>query len=93
MAKEKGHAKSKVSALSCASSSRDGEDWRSHSIESSPIEDSAEQLKKIHPQDKLFKAGIKSVKELCAEKSGRPKESRSVCDQRTRIHKCSITKT
>jgi hypothetical protein len=36
---------------------------RSHAIESSPIEDSAEQLKKIHPKDKLFKVGIKSLKE------------------------------
>jgi hypothetical protein len=55
MAKEKGHAKSKVSALSCASSSHHGEDWRSHSIQSSPTEDSAEQLKKIHPKDKLLR--------------------------------------
>ncbi|HEY1470283.1 MAG TPA: hypothetical protein VGF61_14665 [Candidatus Acidoferrum sp.] len=32
-----------------------------------PIEDSAEQLKKTHPQDKLFKVGIKSLKEYVQE--------------------------
>ena len=83
MAKEKGHVKSKVSAPSCASFSHDGEDWRSHSIESSPIEDSAEQLKKIHPKDKLFKVGIKSLKEYVQEsQEGRKSRARYATRER-----------
>lgn len=82
-AKEKGHAKSKASALSCASSSHDGEDWRSHSIQSSTIEDSAEQLKKIHPKDKLFKVGIKSLKEYVQERQeGRKRRARYATRER-----------